>query len=134
MAKQKKKPARGKSGLGRVLENLGVSGPAGKAVVPAPAKSATGPAEAKITPAEYGGLQAAFDHFNAKLFEGTLLDVMIVLQRQSHSRGHFGVNRFAWRGDGSGKHELSLNPDHFVGRTDEEICSTLVHEQAHVWQ
>ncbi len=87
-----------------------------------------------ITAVEYGGLQAAFDHFNAELFDGALTDVMIVYQRHAHSRGHFGANRFAWRGGGSDKGELSLNPDHFVERTDEQICSTLVHEQVHVWQ
>jgi predicted SprT family Zn-dependent metalloprotease len=32
------------------------------------------------------------------------------------------------------RHELALNPDGFVDRTDEQICSTLVHEMAHVWQ
>jgi hypothetical protein len=30
--------------------------------------------------------------------------------------------------------ELALNPDSFIGRTDEMILSTLVHEMAHVWQ
>jgi hypothetical protein len=28
-----------------------------------------------ITPSEYGGLQAAFDHFNAALFDKTLPDI-----------------------------------------------------------
>src|SRR5262249_12572316 len=32
------------------------------------------------------------------------------------------------------RHELSLNPDHFVGRSDAEIASTLVHEMVHCWQ
>jgi predicted SprT family Zn-dependent metalloprotease len=36
--------------------------------------------------------------------------------------------------DDSGRHELALNPDHFIGRSDEEICPTLVHEMVHVWQ
>jgi predicted SprT family Zn-dependent metalloprotease len=31
-------------------------------------------------------------------------------------------------------HELALNPDEFIGRTDEMILSTLVHEMCHVWQ
>ena len=30
--------------------------------------------------------------------------------------------------------ELALNPDSFIGRTDEMILSTLVHEMTHVWQ
>jgi SprT-like family len=27
-----------------------------------------------------------------------------------------------------------LNPDAFINRTDEQICSTLVHEMTHAWQ
>jgi hypothetical protein len=30
-----------------------------------------------ITPIEYGGLQEAYDHFNAALFDGMLPDVFI---------------------------------------------------------
>jgi predicted SprT family Zn-dependent metalloprotease len=87
-----------------------------------------------ITPIEYGGLQEAYDHFNEALFGGELPDVFITYQRRSHMRGFFGANRFSERGGKSGRHELALNPDHFVDRTDEQICSTLVHEQCHVWQ
>ena len=32
------------------------------------------------------------------------------------------------------QHELALNPDAFVDRTDEQIISTLVHEMTHMWQ
>src|SRR6516225_6927899 len=49
-------------------------------------------------------------------------------------RGFFVANRFSERDGQSGRHELALNPDHFVDRTDEQICSTLVHEMCHVWQ
>jgi predicted SprT family Zn-dependent metalloprotease len=87
-----------------------------------------------ITPIEYGGLQAAYDHFNKELFGGELPDVFITYQRRAHSRGFFGANRFSERAGKSGRHELALNPDHFFDRTDEQICSTLVHEQCHVWQ
>ena len=34
----------------------------------------------------------------------------------------------------TGRYELVLNPDGFIGESDKEICSTLVHEQHHVWQ
>jgi hypothetical protein len=87
-----------------------------------------------ITPVEYTGLQKAYDHFNAELFGETLPDVFITYQRKAHSRGYFSPDRFAGRIDRFGKHELALNPDAFIDRTDEQICSTLVHEQAHVWQ
>jgi hypothetical protein len=87
-----------------------------------------------ITPIEYGGLQEAFEHFNKALFDGTLPDVFITYQRHAHSRGHFSADRFSGRVGEFGKHELALNPDHFLGRTDEQITSTLTHEMVHVWQ
>lgn len=89
---------------------------------------------AAITPIEYGGLQAAFDHMNTALFEGALGDVFITYQRHAHSRGHFAANRYAGRAGDGGRHELALNPDAFVDRTDEQIVSTLVHEMCHEWQ
>ena len=89
-----------------------------------------------ITPIEYSGLQAAYDHFNAELFDGSLLDVFITYQRKAHSSGYFAVNRFSSRIDDAetGQHELALNPDAFLGQTDEQVCQTLVYEMAHDWQ
>jgi SprT-like family len=89
-----------------------------------------------ITAVEYGGLQAAYDHFNGALFDAALPDVMIVLSRKANMRGHFAPDRFSARVDAHGRHEheLALNPDAFIGRTDEDICSTLAHEMVHVWQ
>ena len=98
------------------------------------AKSARNDKPSAITPIEYGGLQAAFDHFSKELFGDTLPDVFITYQRQSHTRGYFSAERFSGRTDQQVKHELALNPDHFFDRTDEEVCSTLVHEQVHLWQ
>jgi predicted SprT family Zn-dependent metalloprotease len=87
-----------------------------------------------ITPTEYGGLQEAYDHFNVLLFDGKLADVFITYQRHAHSLGYFGADRFAGRVNPDGRHELALNPDGFIGRTDEQITSTLVHEMCHCWQ
>ena len=87
-----------------------------------------------ITPIEYSGLQGAFDHFNAALFEGSLPDVFITYQRKAHSFGYFAADRFSGRIDKSGNHELALNPDGFINQTDEQVCQTLVHEMTHVWQ
>src|SRR6516165_10628328 len=87
-----------------------------------------------ITPIEYSGLQEAFDHFNAALFEGSLPDVFITYQRKAHSFGYFAADRFSGRIDKSGNHELALNPDGFINQTDEQVCQTLVHEMVHVWQ
>jgi hypothetical protein len=89
-----------------------------------------------ITPIEYGGLQAAYDHFNADLFGDALPNVFITYQRKANSGGYFSPDRFSGRVGPSDRHEheLALNPDGFIGRTDEFICSVLVHEMAHVWQ
>jgi hypothetical protein len=89
-----------------------------------------------ITEAEYSGLQQAYEFMNATLFGGELPDLLITLQRQANSKGYFSADRFAWRnGDGVNRqHELALNPDTFIGRTDEEIIGTLVHEQVHCWE
>ena len=87
-----------------------------------------------ITPIEYGGLQHAFDHLNRTLFGGSLPNVLLTLQRQAHSKGHFGADRYSTRSDGVREHEMNLNPDAFVGRTDEAIVSTLLHEMVHLWQ
>ena len=87
-----------------------------------------------ITPIEYGGLQEAFEHFNAALFDGALPDVFITYQRKANSIGYFSPDRFSGRIGTFGKHELALNPDGFISQTDEQICQTLVHEMAHVWQ
>jgi hypothetical protein len=89
---------------------------------------------AAITPIEYAGLQVAYNHFNVQLFNGRLPDVMITYQRRGNSRGFYGHERFAGRLEPGLRHELALNPDHFIGRSDREICSTLGHEQVHVWQ
>jgi SprT-like family len=87
-----------------------------------------------ITPVEYGGLQEAYDHFNRELFDGELPDVFIAYQRHAHSYGHFAPDRYSGRDIKFGRHELALNPDGFIGRSDKQICSTLGHEQCHVWQ
>lgn len=87
-----------------------------------------------ITPIEYGGLQEAYDFFNKMLFGGVLPDVFITYQRRAHTKGYFSADRFSGRGAKLGRHELALNPDTFIDRSDEQICSTLVHEQCHVHQ
>jgi predicted SprT family Zn-dependent metalloprotease len=87
-----------------------------------------------ITPIEYGGLQQAYDHFNATLFGGKLPDVFITYQRRAHSAGYFSVDRFSSRTKKSNQHELALNPDGFIGRSDQQIVQTLVHEMTHAWQ
>jgi SprT-like family. len=83
----------------------------------------------------YRGFYAAFDHFNAALFDGALPDVMITMQRQRGARGYFSSDRFGYRrADGIVVDEIALNPVTFTKQTDREIISTLVHEMVHQWQ
>ena len=95
----------------------------------------TGSNPEDITRAEYQAFQEAYDFFNAELFGGKLPNVLVTLQRHARAKGYFSPERFSGRlNDKVAVHELALNPDSFIGRTDEEILSTLVHEMTHVWQ
>jgi hypothetical protein len=84
-----------------------------------------------FTEREYSSLQHAYDFFNRDLFNGTLPQLLVTLQRRANSRGYFSPDRFQSRTGSSGTHELALNPNTFPGRTDEDILSTLVHEMVH---
>jgi hypothetical protein len=89
----------------------------------------------QFTIAAYSAFQAAYDFFNTHLFDGVLPSCLITLQRRRHTLGYFCPGRFHQRGsDGVVTDEIALNPDGFVGEDDREILSTLVHEQAHLWQ
>jgi hypothetical protein len=99
-----------------------------------PTSEARTPAPPAMTPIEYSGLQTAYDHFNAELFDGALGDVFMAYQRNANSLGHFAPGRYSSRVGADGRHELALNPDGFLGHTDKAIVQTLVHEQCHVWQ
>lgn len=90
--------------------------------------------ETKVTPAEYGAFQQAYDFFNANLFGGSLPDVLVTLQRHANTNGYFSPERFTGRKAAAAVHELAMNPDNFTERDDEAILSTLAHEMVHVWQ
>jgi predicted SprT family Zn-dependent metalloprotease len=87
-----------------------------------------------LTEIEYSALQTAYDFFNHQLFKGSLPQVLVVLHRRANSKGYFAADRFSKRRGKALTHELALNPDVFLNQTDEEICSTLVHEMVHCWQ
>jgi predicted SprT family Zn-dependent metalloprotease len=88
-----------------------------------------------ITPAVHEKMQVAVDYLNRHLFDGALPDAFLVFQRRAHSGGHFAPDRYVHRhAKESHQHEINLNPDHFVGRTDEYIVSVLGHEMAHLWE
>lgn len=87
-----------------------------------------------ITENEYAAFQQAYSFFNVRLFSGRLPDVLVTLQRHAKAKGYFSPERFVARQCEAKVHELALNPDTFLGRRDEDILSTLVHEMVHVWQ
>ena len=81
----------------------------------------------------YGELRTAYEHFNARLFNGSLPDCLITLQRKKGCAGYFSGRRFT-RADGSDvTDEIALNPAHFH-KGPVEVFQTLVHEMVHLWQ
>lgn len=88
-----------------------------------------------ITALEYATFQEAFNYFNERLFAGALPQLLITLQRKARAKGSFASKKYQHRSDSTQRvHEIALNPDSFVGRSDKDIASTLVHEMVHVWQ
>jgi predicted SprT family Zn-dependent metalloprotease len=86
----------------------------------------------KIT---YFDLTAAYDHFNAELFDGRLPGALITLQRRANCRGYFHSKKFASRDNWNDRvDEIALNPATFAARSSREILSTLVHEMVHLEQ
>lgn len=89
--------------------------------------------DSRPTDDAYSELQRAFDYFNGKLFDSALPPVLLTLQRHRKTYGYFSAERFGRR-DGVHSHELAINPVYFAVTPLEEVLSTLVHEQAHLWQ
>jgi predicted SprT family Zn-dependent metalloprotease len=83
----------------------------------------------------YARLDAAYDFFNKRLFDGKLPRCLITMQRHRGTYGYFCGERFERAGESEEvADEMALNPDHFDGRSQEDGLSTLVHEMVHVWQ
>lgn len=82
------------------------------------------------TKAIYDTLYAAFDHFNAELFDGRLPPVILVLHRKRNAHGYFWKGMWKRDGDDTEISEIALNPES-MGRDAEEVLSTLVHEMVH---
>jgi hypothetical protein len=79
-------------------------------------------------------LDAAYDFFNQRLFDGTLPRCLVTLQRKGATYGYFCGKRFGTRDGTDIRDEIALNPKHFKDRTNEQSLSTLVHEMVHLWQ
>ncbi|MEO1194237.1 MAG: SprT-like domain-containing protein [Pseudomonadota bacterium] len=89
--------------------------------------------EIKPTQETYDALQWAFNYFNWTLFERSLPNCLITLQRRGRTYGYFHRERFV-REDGTACDEIALNPQHFQARSEEEVLSTVLHEMVHLWQ
>lgn len=83
---------------------------------------------------QYREFQEAYDYFNGELWEGKLPQLLVTLQRKPRMAGHFAPERYQHRTEAEVIHEIALNPDVFIGQTDEQVLDTLVHEMSHVWQ
>lgn len=81
----------------------------------------------------YNLLQDIYMIFNQKLFDSSLPNCLISIQRQHDVMGYFSANRFI-NEDSSKTHEIALNPNYFSKRKLIEIFQTLVHEMCHLWQ
>jgi hypothetical protein len=91
-------------------------------------------AELDPTNGTYGSFSDAYQFSNEHLFDNTLPNYLITMQRSRRSRGHFCFSRFGHRRDDEVLDEIALNPRSFINRSDREIISTLVHEMCHQWQ
>lgn len=85
------------------------------------------------TEQQYNSFSTAYAYFNARLFKGELPGCLITLQRRKGAYGYFSSERFA-TSQGAKTDEIAMNPQGFVGRTNKDILSTLVHEMVHLWE
>lgn len=87
----------------------------------------------------YGELDQAYNFFNREIFDGRLPACMFILDRAKRRYGHFMPEGYELRPkdeleDSQWVDEIGLNAEAMRGRPDFETLSTLVHEQAHLWQ
>lgn len=82
----------------------------------------------------YDALHAAFDHFNAQLFDSRLPPVMLTIHRKKGAHGYFWAEQFREKSDDALKvDEIALNPE-TMSRDTKVVLSTLVHEMTHLEQ
>ncbi|MCR5858270.1 sprT domain-containing protein [Mesorhizobium sp. J428] len=80
----------------------------------------------------YALWQAAFNFYNARLFQGKLQNCVITLKR-GRPLGTFCPRAFQDR-DGIPAHEISMNPTWFEASGDVGSLSIFVHEMTHQWR
>ena len=80
----------------------------------------------------YFKLEDAYHTLNNWLWEGKLPPVLLTFQRGKRFKGYAWQDNFVYRTNAHARlSEIALNPDYF-GRTDRDICATLLHEMCHV--
>jgi predicted SprT family Zn-dependent metalloprotease/DNA-directed RNA polymerase subunit RPC12/RpoP len=81
----------------------------------------------------YDFLQELYNVFNNELFDNSLSNCLITVQRRKRVMGYFSANR--WVNDKQMKvHEFALNPTYFASCSFIELFQTIVHEMCHLWQ
>lgn len=86
------------------------------------------------TPEQFQAYQALFDYFNRTIFMGKLPAIFLNFSRKNNCAGFFAPERWKQVKGTEHTHEISLNPVILNERSFISVCSTLVHEQAHLWQ
>ena len=104
------------------------------ASAPAPQQAAKPAEPATPTAQTYNSLEDAYAFFNDRLFGGALPHCLITMQRHKGAYGYFAPERFGSRDGATITDEIALNQMHFAERSIKQTLSTLVHEQAHLWQ
>lgn len=81
----------------------------------------------------YNELQKIYQFFNDELFDSSLPDCLITVQRKKRVMGYFSPDRWV-NEQGDKVHELALNPSYFTSCNFIEVFQTIVHEMCHLWQ
>jgi len=81
----------------------------------------------------YSTILQAYNFFNQALFDDKLPQLIVTYHRQRQVMGYASIARWV-----NSKHEcideLAVNPEYFAKYPLIEICQTLCHEMAHIWQ
>jgi len=83
---------------------------------------------------QFAKYQELYNYFNKKLFEGKLPAIILNFSRQANVAGFFAPDRWISSQGTDKTHEISINPTYMANVDFIEVCQTLVHEQAHLWQ